>query len=270
MDKILTFLHSGDMGDIIASLCTVKEICARDNAKAYMLLDTSGGSTCNDDLTNKIILGQTKGKGLKFNDKTLSFLKPFLEIQPYIAKVDKWTPDLQIQIDYNLNDFRKSFIDKEATKKTNQNLVFIHQYAFGLDYGYKGPWLEVDSSGEKQHKIIVARSLRFQSSHGFYYIIEEQLKKNAEFIGTDFEQAAYKEAFGYELPHLKTNSLVDCAKYIKNSEMFLSNSTIFFWLAVGLGHPNIYHEMPIDITSSYFPNQNPASIHYVMGAHFVK
>ena len=56
-NKIITFLHSGDAGDIIAGLATVKEICEKENAKAILFLDTTGGTSCNDDdLNNNIFI----------------------------------------------------------------------------------------------------------------------------------------------------------------------------------------------------------------------
>ena len=53
--KNLTFLHSGDMGDIISSLAAVKEVCEKQNKKAILFFDTSGGMTCNDEKLNNLI-----------------------------------------------------------------------------------------------------------------------------------------------------------------------------------------------------------------------
>ena len=89
MEKVITFLHSGDIGDCIAGLGATKEICEKENAKAYFLLDTSGGMTCNSDDLNECIKINTKGKGLKFNNAGYEFLAPLIESQPYIKKVAK-------------------------------------------------------------------------------------------------------------------------------------------------------------------------------------
>lgn len=269
-NKIITFLHSGDAGDIIAGLATVKEICEKENAKAILFLDTTGGTSCNDDDLNNLVLVQTKGKGLKFNDKVADFIIPVIKIQPYIISVEKWNPSLEIKIDYNLNIFREKFIDIDVIKKTNQNLMFLHQCAVGLDFGYKGPWLSCDDfDNSEKHKIVIGRSSRCQSAHAFFSIYEDILKKDAEFIGTDFEYELYNNCFQYypKRLDLKDNAL-NALRIIKNSEVALFNSTLFYWLAVGIGHNNIIHEIPIDIPTSYFPNQNP-QIRYVIGAEFV-
>lgn len=43
MDNFINFLHSGDNGDIIASLSTVKLLTEKNNKKAKLYLDISGG-----------------------------------------------------------------------------------------------------------------------------------------------------------------------------------------------------------------------------------
>ena len=269
-EKILTFLHSGDAGDIIAGLAAVKELCEKESAKALLFLDTTGGMTCNSEELNSIISGQTKGKGLKFNDAAYDFLKPLVEAQPYVAKVEKWTPLLQVQIDYNLNEFRKAFVTREIAKKTNQNLMFLHQNATGLEFRYAGPWLEIDDGDEQKHEVIVARTSRYTSAHGFFAIHEDLFKKHAEFIGTDFEYDLFNNAFGYYPKRFKVCTALDAAKAIKKSDMLICNGTIFYWIGVALGHQKIIHELGVDIPTTYFPNQNPSSIRYVEGAHFIR
>lgn len=271
IDNIITFLHSGDAGDIIAGLAVVKELCEKRNAKALLFLDTTGGMTCNSDELNKIIFEQTKGKGLKFNVGGYEFLKPLIEIQPYIAKVEKWTPFLQVQIDYNLNEFRRAFVTPEIAKKTNQNLLFLHQNAMGLDFKYKGPWLFFDNSNvDEKHDILISRSARVHSAYAFFAIYETTFKEKAEFIGLDFEYQLFNETFRYQPKRYPVKSALDMLRAISKSDLVIVNSTLMYWITVGYGHNNIIHELPIDVPTSYFPNQNPSTIHYVQGAHFVK
>ena len=125
-EKTITFLHSGDAGDIVSSLPAVKEVCERENAKAILVLDTTGGVYCNDDELNEFIRLQNNGRTLKFNNDAFDFLAPLIKMQSYIEDVIKWTKNLNMKIDFNLNKFRKSFCDMEVARKTNQNLVFLH------------------------------------------------------------------------------------------------------------------------------------------------
>ena len=270
MDKIFTFLHSGDAGDIIAGLAAVKEICEKENAKALLFLDTTGGYTCNDDELNRIVLAQSRNIGLRFNDKMFDFIEPLISAQPYIAKVEKWNPNVQVDINYNLNEFRRKFVDKEIGKLTNQNLVFLHQVAFELNFGYKGAWLFPTDNSTK-HGIIISRSSRMQSAHAFFVAHENQFKDQAELIGTDFEYELFENAMQYKVKRLDIeNNALNALNAIANSEIFIANSTLFYWLGVGCGHKNLIHELPLDVWTSYFPNQNPNTIHYLQGLHFIK
>ena len=269
--KKLTFLHSGDMGDIVAGLATVKEICEKENAKARLFLDSSGGTTCNSKELNEIIIGQTKGKGLKFNNAGLLFLKPMIECQDYISSVEKWIPELKnIEIDYNLNEFRRSFCDIEVAQKTNQNLEFLHQNAMGLEFGYKGPWLSCPYEKLKSSpKVIVSRSMRVHSAYAYYVVKEEALSQDyVGFIGMDDEYEVFKQTFRYQPPRYKVENALDILRAIDSAEVVIVNSTMLYWIAVGYGHKNIIHELPLDIPTSYYPNE-PKTIHYVQGMHFI-
>lgn len=254
--KIISFKHSGDIGDIVASLATVKEICERDCAKAEIHLDTTGGEG------DEFVPLQSRNGRTKFNEKSATFLKPLIEVQPYVESVILDTSPTQADI--NLNRFRKSFIDKDIIKKTNQNLVYLHQVTFNLAMGYKGPWLRCDKN-EKEHKFIICRTPRYQSAHIICDIIAND--RNAEFIGTDFEWELWKQTFGkYPMGgRVQIENLLDAAGHIMSSDSFFSNGTCFYWVAVGLGHKNIIHELGCDIPTTYFQNQNP-KITYFMGA----
>jgi len=266
MEKTVTFLHSGDMGDLIAGMCAVKEVCERDKAKAVIVIDTTGGFEANPEIISNVIRAQTKGRGLKLHNHGFDFLYPLLKCQPYVADVIKWTKD--VKIDINLNAFRIHFANVDKQKKTNNNLVFLHQIAAGLEFGYKGPWLSVFVT-DKKHGVVIARSTRFLCSHILYDGIENKVKPDGRFIGTEFEAEVFKDAFGWCPPVAPIHNALDAAKEIATSNTIVVNSTIFYWIAVGLGHPNIIHEFSPDVPCSYFPGQNPP-IKYINGRKILK
>ena len=266
--ECLTFLHSGDLGDFIAGLCSVKELCEKYGKKAIIIADTSGGLKCNSEALNKIVQMQTRGHGLKMNERGWNFIKPLVEFQPYVERTMLLKEYSGTSVNYNLNWFRQKFNDKDAIKQTNQNLVFLHQMACGLGYGYKGKWLECPDV-PKSGKVVVARSTRYQSSHPIYEAMEKPLKEKGVFIGTSFELEVFKNCFGFAPEHHDVKDALEAAKEIKAAEAVVFNSTLFYWIAVGLGHPAILHELPVDVPCSYFPNQIPF-IKYFTGSHFVK
>ena len=268
-EKTISFLHSGDMGDIIASLPTVKEICEREKAKAILYLDTSGGMLINEDEDiNKAICIQSNNRGLKFNDAGYEFLAPLLQFQDYIEKVEKYSGPHLCHIDHNLNAFRMAFRDKEISRKTNQNLMYLHQVACGLEFGYKGPWLKVPSIDNGEHyDTVLARTSRYQSAHVFFAAYENRLKK-AHFLGTDFEYALWENAFGFRPIRHEVKNALEAAIVISKSDNFLSNGTLFYWIALGIGHKRIVHELGVDVPTTYgkdFPN-----VMFIRGFHEVR
>lgn len=273
----LNFLHSGDIGDIIAGLGAIKELCEKKNKKANIFLDTSGGliNTGDYSITNAII-ANTGGRGLKFKESGYKFIHRLIEVQPYVAGVYRYDQDtvseLNITIDYNMNAFRKYFLDADIARETNQNLLFLHQKVLGLDIGYKSPWLFIpdnfvpDESKEchKPHSILIGRTTRCQSAHAFLSCCIKDIQRDGWFMGLDLEHKAFENAFDININRLEIEDAFDALIAISKSNTVIFNSTSFFWIAVGSGHQNIIHELGVDIPTSYFPNQKP-QICYVMG-----
>ena len=56
MSGLLNIVHSGDMGDIIAGLGAIRDVCELNDAKARIFLDTAGGTN------DKWCLKQSQGK----------------------------------------------------------------------------------------------------------------------------------------------------------------------------------------------------------------
>ncbi len=92
------FYHSGDLGDIIYSLPTIKEL---------------GGGTLH--LGNKFLDKQLPEK--KITKAVVENLRPILIQQEYIRDV-VFTDHTNINIDYNLNKFRTFYINWENQKYT--------------------------------------------------------------------------------------------------------------------------------------------------------
>lgn len=259
--KTINFLHSGDMGDLIAGLYTVRRICESEDCKANLFLDVNGGKH------DQLIMRQSKGEGLKFNQSSYEFLRPLLEAQSFVNAVSTWNQLSPITIDYDLNEFRKIFFNKEALQATHQNLVYSHQYVFGLPMECKGPWLDPIDVPQKR-KILLARSNRYHSSDQLYLI--QKGEHSMGFMGTDLEARCFKDCTRMGVPRVGITNALDAAKEIAASEKFIVNGTLFYWIALGIGHKNIWHELAVDIPTTYFPNGDELHVKYCIGGHFVK
>lgn len=260
MNEIVTYGHAGDMGDIVAGMSAVKQYCDIHNVKARIVLDTTGGKT------NRHVLRQAPN-GNKFGRAQAEFLKPLLDVQPYISEVvidDTGNPQ---NIDIDLNSFRDYF------GAYNSNLQYLHQHALGLPVGYTGPWIEV-GDGPTGRGVLFCRSLRYQSAHVAIESIIHTLNKAGapySFCGTDLEYSAFCDCFrGAKANRLYANNALDLAKIVSSHQQIIVNGTLAYWLAVSTGHPKITHEMGVDITTTFFnPSKPHPHVVYIVGSHCI-
>lgn len=245
--KVISFKHSGDMGDIVSSLPTVRAICAKENATARMVLDATGGRT------DPYVTAMTK-EGNKFSSYQAEFLKPLLEAQEYVSevKIDETGTE---ESDYNLNIFRSEFSNPKTLLETRQNLMYLHQSALGLPVGYDGPWLKVEANG-KPEGTLIARSTRYQSAHLAIEVLIHEMNMEGTpyfFVGTALEYHAFKDAFRFAKPGRKiVDNALEMAKAVAEADTVICNGTLLFWIAVGLGHSKILHELANNIMTTHF------------------
>lgn len=240
-----TFLHSGDMGDIIVSMCAMREL-----GGGVLYLDPSGGLTVGE-YTN-VVRMQTLGKGLKFNHALFDFIKPLIAEQPYVSGVAKYNGE---KIDFDLNKFRCGFLDKDTFAKTNGNLFYMNCEAWG--YGVETlnqPWVFASPAKVLDRKCLIARSTRCQGGHGFLRQNSLFLEQNAYSIGTKFEQDVLNNALETNIPRYECVDALEVARIVAGAECVISNSTFIFWVALALGHKNILHECCPDVFASQFNN----------------
>lgn len=243
MGDIVSFRHSGDMGDLIASLAAVKTYCEAHKCKAKFIMDASGG------WMDKCVSAQAPN-GLKFDLKAAQFLEPLLKIQPYIAevKIDTWGHETDAST-INLNGFRVLFCDPNAIRATNQNLMELHQLLLNQPLGYRGPWIDLKGAPittDLPNGVLMSRSTRYQQAHIMWEAIIANLNRKQvpySFMGTDLEYDCFKDCFRQAHPtRLKVDNAVQMALAISGAEEYICNGTLGYWIAVGIGHRCIVHE----------------------------
>lgn len=99
------------------------------------------------------------------------------------------------------------------------------------------------------------------------------LLDKAVFIGTRLEYECFKNAMNGHVENLKyyeCKDALDAADIIAGSDLFVCNSTFFYWVAVGLGHKNIVHELALGASRGSTYYEGLSNIRYIMGDGFVK
>ncbi len=271
----ITILHSGDMGDMVASLPVAKELFETTGKKTRYLLDTHGGLGINDPVTNDLIYKSTNGRGLKFNKTSFDFIKPLLDVQPYICEVREYVHDEDKDaVDLNMNFFRVITSSQKMNEILYGNLLYSSQIAANLVFGYKGPFItvpKVENPPENFHMErggIVARSNRCHSSQVFLQSFLPLFLHDFKFVGTDLEYESFIDAVSIEscrdrLPHAKVANALEMAQMIDLASMVVVNSTLLFWIALGMEKP-IIHELN---SSWYVRNSITPDYRYI---HYIR
>ena len=256
-DKSITsFLHSGDMGDIVAGLGAVSEFCAKQRTRARILLDTNGG------WQNPFCVRDSRGLGMKFDRRAADFLAPLIRAQPFVASCEVWDGKEKADIDLNAfrNGFRRPFV-----LETCRNLLYCHQQALGLKMGWHGAWLAWPNGRDGfVRDALVARSNRYHSSDQIYRKNTEAIKAGG-FVGTDLEYAAFEDCTRIKPERVPVADAEGLAREIAASRTFFCNGTLAYWIAVGIGHQHIVHEVGVGIPTTVFRPFSVPGIEYAQG-----
>lgn len=268
--KTITYIHSGDSGDIIASLAAVKQYCGIHNIKARYILDATGGMY-NGSL-DPYVAKQTIGKPNKFNKYMAEFIKPLIEKQSYIDSVEICDCANHPRFDVNLNEFRRYFGDRETLPTHRQNLLYLHQVTLGLPVGYQGPWMECDTPPKDTDLVLFARSTRYQSAHVMISAILagcERDHRQMGFVGTDLEYACFQDAFKTSPKRIPVNDALEMANVIAGAGAFVVNGTLAYWVALATGKTQIIHELGRDVDTTMFCRDDVPNLIYIEGSRFV-
>jgi len=213
--KNKTFRHSGDLGDIIFSLPTIKTM-----GGGILYLDPKGG----EDL--KEMAMPASGK-TKLNEEGIENIRELLESQSYITEVKLWDGE---KVDVELDNFRKHI--------EFNNLAYSHLESQDITHTKAdSEWLEIsDNEYElpEDRKVVVSRNLRYQGNHSFWEMNASGFERDAVFVGSVYEHEVFQNVFGIEIPYIETPTAMDLLKVIDAADMFISNQGLPHAIAEGL------------------------------------
>lgn len=232
----VTVSSSGDLGDCVVSLAT---LVYRGNPVIYHLWD--------DGLT----------KGIVTREK---FIRPFLESQPIIKAVRIGRPD---ECDWRSEDFRRVGVHDRKTNLAAVHAKHAHMMGFIETVPvFSEPWIKV-SDFDFHGKIVINRSPRYNNDYFPWGEIVKHYGDQLVFVGLDEEYAAFRH-FG-DVKHVKVKNMLELAKLIAGSSLFIGNQSSAMTIAEGLKHPRIL-EGCLDIPDCIYP---PSNAQYVFDGSVV-
>lgn len=211
-----TFKHSGDRGDIIYSLPTVR---------------VAGGG--------ELFLARSTFTRVKTDQSTFDDMAPLLQAQPYITGVDLYQGQA---VAFDLDLFR-------TVGGAMENIAVRHLRAFGLpETEADTAWLAVGP--EKVAPVVINRTARYQNVQFPWQEVVDKYGKDCVFVGLEEEHAAFCAKFG-EIQYWHTQHILRLAQVIAGADLFIGNQSLACAIAEGLKKP-IIQEVSLDLPNCMF------------------
>lgn len=203
-----TFRHSGDLGDIIYALPSIKEKVG--NGKGILYLAEKGGSR------------------EPLAPQRMQAIKALLQDQPYLTI----EPDKEGEyVDFDFRYFRTSHLP-------GKNLALTHAEWVGASiYCFERPWLTV-SDVKPTQQVVMNRTQRYRNPLFPWKKVVRESGRNGVFIGLPTEHLEFEDSFG-SVNFIPTSNLLEAARLIAGSRLFVGNQSACFAIAEGLKHPRI-------------------------------
>jgi hypothetical protein len=215
-----TFKHSGDLGDIIYSLPTVRAL-----GGGTLLLDIMGGP--DEPLVRQTCIGGRT----KFGRPGYDTVRPLLVQQPYVQDVRVWQGE---PVDHNLDRFRR-----QAFADNRLNLAACHLREFGQpDTLADVPWLTVREPPIKLHRpLMINRTVRFHSKYHWWALNIASLAPQSIFLGLEKEHEVFQYTFDCQIDRHAAADALEIARVLVGAQGLIGNQSFVMALAIALGVP---------------------------------
>jgi hypothetical protein len=217
----LNLSHSGNAGDIIYALPTIKKI--KEITGADINLYFTLGRPMDLPLYSSHTLGN-----VMLNQKMADMLSPLILSQPYINKCEVYKNDT---IDIDLDYFRSGLVPM-----SKGNIARWCGYITGVSPDLWKQWLFVEPDKSFADSIVIARSGRYQNKYIDYSFLNKF--NNLKFIGVESEYNDIKQ-FIPGIEWVQMADFVQMARTIAGCKFFIGNQSFPYSIAEALKIPRI-------------------------------
>jgi hypothetical protein len=218
-NNVASFLHSGDFGDAIYALPSVRAL---------------GGG--------EIYFVNRPWTRSRWDARLLATIAPLIEATGY-ATVALHKGEA---IDHDFSTFRN------GGHKLGETIVKRQSRWVGAEISLE-PWLRADP--QPIAPLIINRGSRWQGWHfPWAELVGEFSREEMVFIGLPSEHQAFQKEFGRVAFHL-TKDLLEAAQVIAGAELFIGNQSAALAIANGLGKP-IAVEVCAFAPDCFYPRAN--------------
>lgn len=228
---ISNFLHSGNIGDVWASLPSVKTFYEKTGEKATYLLKKDVPAFYYEGAVHPI--KDEKSQAVMLNQKMIDMAIPLLKAQEYIE-------------DARVYNGEAEFIDMDVIRTM---YVGMPNFSIQRWYFYPYPdfacdlskdWITIPDAEKDlaRGKILINRTERYQNPQRDYSFLKEY-EDDCLFIGTMREYNNFCMGFDLQIRKLNVENFLEYAQAIKQCKVYVSNQSQGFQLAEAIHHPRI-------------------------------
>ncbi|MDN5285064.1 MAG: hypothetical protein JWR38_1338 [Mucilaginibacter sp.] len=217
----INFNHSGNAGDIIYALPTIKKIAETTKVPTNLYLRPNQPLKISADKTHPL-------GNVMLNEKSIEMLEPLISSQPYIDQYGALTNQL---IDIDLDYFRAGLVPQDKG-----NIAHWCAYITGVNPVLWQKWLTVEPDLSFKNDVVIARSERYRN-----ILINHKFLRNYDrlkFIGVESE---FKDIRKYipNIEWVQVSDFLQMAQIIAGCKFFIGNQSFPFSIAEALKVPRI-------------------------------
>lgn len=238
-----TFSHSGNCGDVLASLPSLKEFYKKTGKRAILYLKSDQKAFYYEGAIHPV--KDETGAEVMLNQYMIKMVLPLLNAQNYIEFAKEWQGE-EVAID--LDAIRTNYVGMP-----NSPIQLWYPFIYpDLYCDLSEAWLEVPDTEKDfaKGKFIVTRTERYLNNKIDYSFLKDY-ENDILFAGTELEFIIFKTRFGLNIKRLEVNDFLELAQAVKQSKFHLSNQTMAYQISEGIKKPRI-----VEICS-YAPNVIP-------------
>jgi len=225
------FSHTGNIGDVWASIPAMKEFHRKTGKKIILYLEKDIPAYYYEGAIHPT--KSEDGKNVMLNQKMIDMMVPLLKEQPFIKDVKTWVDE---KIDVPLGSFRDTYVGMPAFSINRWYFYVFPDLACDLSQ----VWLTVPDAEKDfaKGKIMITRSERYLNpaiNYSFLKPYEDELV----FCGTMREYNAFCMTHDLNVRKLTINNFLELAQAIKQCKFHITNQTQAFQLSEGQKIPRI-------------------------------
>jgi hypothetical protein len=223
MKETISVLHSGHLGDVIYSLSSAYAAFELHNKPIdfYIGFNLKNG-----------VPGHPSG-GFTMNDVTYNYIKPLLEYQPWVNKVEKHTNQ---PIDYNFDWFRDIGINLSSGDIRMWHWALFPELNNGV---LKQPLIKPDRDLEYLNDSIIINLSKRYRNNTINYSILEPIASKCLFVGLDDEFTAFNRAYMMGIKRLHVKDALHMCQIISSCKLFIGNQSSSYAIAEQLKVPRL-------------------------------